>query len=215
MLVLGLLLAAVISLTTGYLGFSRRVSVVNDRLADLNDALGYVGTTARRSMAVVGTDGTSVEIEFGGDSFDCDTTVAEPCLAFVVPVVDRASVVSEISGFDLLAYRVMPISEWDGNPGIPAGWDGDDTPLMLEYRVPLCVGCTNPPTVGASVTATRASLVIADLTLGIGAGAFDPFVVTNGTVTVTFRMRSQGAGIEEGTLVPSDGPLELTVVRRP
>lgn len=215
MFVLGILLAAVIALSSGYLGFSRRVSVINERLADLNDALGYVGTTARRAMAVVGTDGTSVDIEFAGDTFACSTAVADACVAFVVPIVDRTTASSEITGYDLLAYRVVPFSAWDANPGVPAGWDGDETPLMLEYRSELCVGCTVPPAVGAGVTASRESLVIADLTFGAGAGSFEPFSVANGTVNVTFRMRSQGAGVEAGTLVPADGPLELTVVRRP
>jgi len=213
--VLGILLAAIIGLSSGYLGFSRRVSTINERLADLNDALGYIGAQARSAMNVVGADGTSVDVTVGTDTFTCATTAAEPCVAFVVPVVDRTTAASDITGFELLAYRVAPLSDWADDPGVSPGWNGASTPTLLEYRVQLCTGCTTPPAVPAAVTATRTSLVATDLTLVAAVGTYLPFEVTESGAVVTLRARSQGAGLEANTFVPADGPLRVTFARRP
>jgi prepilin-type N-terminal cleavage/methylation domain-containing protein len=213
--VLGILLTAIIGLSSGYLGFSRRVSTINERLADLNDALGYVASNARSAMNVIGADGTSVDVTAGGTTFTCETIAADPCLAFVVPVVDRTTTASDITGFDLLAYRIAPLSAWADDPGLAPGWNGTGTPTMLEYRVSLCTGCTTPPAVPAAVTAARTSLVTSDLTLDTGAGTFVPFEVTETGTVVTLRVRSRGAGLEANTFVPGQGPLEVTVARRP
>lgn len=213
MFVLGILITAIVSLSSGYLGFSRRVSVINERLADLNDALGYIGTNARSAMNIVGSGTTSVSIDFGGDTFTCATTSTDPCIGLVVPVVDRGT--AAISGFDLLAYRVVPLSEWSDDPGLAEGWAADATPLLLEYRAELCTGCSDPPAVPASVLADRVSLVASDLTFVEGATTFAPFTVTPGADAITVRLRGRGSGVEADTFVPNDAPLELTVSRRP
>jgi prepilin-type N-terminal cleavage/methylation domain-containing protein len=211
--VIGILLSAIVALTSSFLGYSRRVSVINERLADLNDALGYMGTNARAAMDVVGHDATSVGVTWDGVSFTCTTTGTEPCLALVVPVVDRGT--AGITGFDLLAYRFVALSGWADDPGLAEGWDGADTPLLLEYGASLCTGCTTPPAVPSSLTATRVSLVASDLTLDDTVGTFQPFTVAAAGTQITLRLRGRGAGSELGTFVPADGPLELTLTRRP
>lgn len=214
--VLGILLSAIVSLTSGFLGFSRRVSAINERLADLTDAMGYVGLNARASMRVYGEVGSTRDVTFGVSTFTCAISDPdEPCIAFVVPNVSRAT--GLITGFDFVAYSVRPLSAWSQNPGIQGGWDGTDTPVLLEYRARLCDGCTAPPAAPEPVTATRESLVIADLFLELdgGGGAIAPFAVSTESSRVTLSLRTRGSGINDGIRVPNDGPLTQFVVRRP
>src|SRR6056297_876227 len=154
MAVLGILLVAIVSLTSSFLTYSGRVSTVNDRLSELNDAAGYIATNGRRAMAVVGAAEvgggglTPIDITYGSDTFTCSVPSTDgPCVGFVVPVVDRTTTASDSTAFDLLAYRVLPLSAWAHNPGPAEGWNGADTPLTLEYRVSLCTSCSVPPSV--------------------------------------------------------------------
>lgn len=221
--VLGILLVAIVSLTSSFLTYSGRVSTINDRLSELNDAAGYIATNGRRAMAVVGAGAvaggslTSIDITDGTDTFTCSVPSADgPCVGFVVPVVDRSTTASDITGFDLLAYRVIPLSAWADDPGLAEGWNGADTPLMLEYRVSLCTGCSTPPSVPSTATAVQASMVIPDLFLeDAGGNPIAPFDVFLDTAQMTIRLRAAGSGESVDTRVPADGPLELTVVRRP
>lgn len=219
---LGILIAAVISLTSAFLGFSRRVSVINERLTDLNDVMGYVSLNARRSVRVVGQGNQVTITPAGGTSFDCSLSTADRCFALVVPVTNRMT--GAISGYDLLAYRVAPLSAWAGNPGVAGGYAGAGTPAMFEYGVNLCAGCATAPTIaGTSVTGVRETLVMTDLFFEDAAGtAFEPFAIT-GELTpglgdfsrVTVRMRTRGSGLVDDVRVPTDGPLQLQIVRRP
>lgn len=220
--VLGILIAAVIALTSSFLGFSRRVSAINERLTDLNDVMGYVALNARRSVRVVG-QGNDVSITpLGGTAFDCSLAEADPCFALVVPVTNPGT--GAISGYDLLAYRVAPLSDWIGNPGVAGGWDGAATPAMFEYGVNLCTGCTSAPGIaGSSVTDVREALVVTDLFFEDDAGiAFEPFAISGELVAgsgdfsrITVRMRTRASGTIDDVRVPTDGPLQLQVVRRP
>lgn len=216
--ILGILLSGLAALTSGFLGFSRQVSVINDRLADLNDAMGYVSLTARSSMLVYGQAGLERDVEFATDApFTCSVQDAtRPCIAFVVPSVERAS--GAITGFDFVAYAVRPLSEWARNPGVPGGWDQDDTPVLLEYRAELCSPCATPPVVdsASAVVMTRESLVIANLILEDEAGvAYAPFTVGAGASRITVQLRTRGSGVTDGVQVPSRGVLTQLVVRRP
>ena len=213
--VLGILLSAIVTLTSSFLGFSRQVSAINERLADLTDAMGYVGLNARASMRVYGEPGATRLVSFGGPPFTCAIDDPdEPCIAFVVPEVNRAT--GLITGFDFVAYSVRPLSAWAANPGVPPGWNGTDTQVLLEYRRQLCTGCTNPPEAPATVDATRVSLVIADLFLEFDAGgAIAPFAVTTDSSRVTLQLRTRGSGLNDGIRVPNDGPLTQFIVRRP
>ena len=214
--VLGILLSAIVTLTSGFLGFSRQVSAINERLADLTDAMGYVGLNAKASMRVYGEAGATRQVSFGGSTFTCAVDDAdEPCIAFVVPEVSRAS--GLITGFDFVAYAIRPLSAWTLNPGVPAGWDGATTPVLLEYRRQLCTGCTAPPDAPATVDATRVSLVIADLFLELdgGGGAIQPFEITTDSSRVTLRLRTRGSGLNDGIRVPNNGALTQFIVRRP
>lgn len=215
--IVGVLISGIVVLTGGFLRYSGRVSTINDRLAELSDASGYLATNVRGAMQVIGAGGTSVDITADGTTFTCSTTSADgPCVALVVPRVDRSTAASDIVGFNLLAYRVVPLSAWAGDPGLRPGWDGDDTPLMLEYRVDLCSGCSTPPVVPATVNAASSSLMIPDLFLQDNAGvAVQPFQVFLGTARMSITLRSRGVGREQDVTVPADGPMVLTVVRRP
>lgn len=226
--VLGVLLSAIIGLTSGFLGFSRRINVINERLVDINDAIGYVGLNVRRAMGVYGEDETSsVRFTGVGLAFDCHLNSADgACLALLVPVRDPDETWS-ILEYQLLAYRVVPLSAWTvgmGNPGLAEGWANSETPLMLEYRARLACGTPippnpnpcPPPSVPASIQAQQASLVIADLTFETAASvAFEPFEVGAAASRVTVRMRSLGSGQNAGIAVPGDEPLSTVFVRRP
>lgn len=213
--VLGVLVAAIVALTSGFLGFSRRVSVINDRLTDLNDAMGYVALNARRAMDVIG-DGSTVTIEPADElSFDCAVTA--DCIALVLPVTEEDG---SISGYDLHAYRVVPLSGWTGNPGVQGGWAGTDTPVLLEYAAALCTNCGLPSADGDTIDATqiqRISLVISDLFLEEGepSQAFAPFTIDQEGRRITISLRTRGSGVEDGVLVPASGRLSLQAVRRP
>lgn len=215
--IVGVLISAIVVLTGGFLRYSGRVSTINDRLAELSDASGYIATNVRGAMQVIGGGASSVDITADGNTFTCSTTSVDgPCIALVVPVVDRTTTASDIVGFNLLAYRVIPLSAWDADPGLRPGWNGVDTPLMLEYRVSLCTGCSTPPVVPAAVSAGSSSLIIPDLFLEDNAGvAVQPFQVFLGTARMSVTLRSRGVGREQDVTVPADGPLVLTVVRRP
>lgn len=226
MAVLGILLSAIIGLTTGFLGFSRRINVINERLVDINDAMGYVGLNVRRAMRVAGDEEvTSVTVTGIGDAFDCHLTSTDgACLGLLVPV-RHATETWRVDRYDLLAYRVVPISAWTvDNPGLAEGWAADRTPLMLEYRARLSCGAPDPvtsnpcppPPIPSSVAAQQLSLVIADLAFETAAGvAFEPFTVAAETSRVTVRMRSIGSGQNADITVPGDEPLETVFVRRP
>ena len=214
--VLGILLSAIVTLTSSFLGFSRQVSAINERLADLADAMGYVGLNARASMRVYGEAGSTRNVSFdGGPAFPCAISDPnEPCIAFVVPNVSRDT--GLITGFDFVAYSVRPLSAWTQNPGIPGGWSGADTPVLLEYRARLCTGCTAPPAAPNPVPATRESLVIGDLFLELdGGGAIAPFAVSTESSRITLSLRTRGSGLNDGIRVPNNGPLTQFVVRRP
>jgi prepilin-type N-terminal cleavage/methylation domain-containing protein len=215
--ILGVLISVIVAMTSGFLGFSRRVSNINTQLADLNDVLGYVALNARRAMRVVGaSDQVRIDPPDGAE-FDCSIgSVHGPCIALVVPITNRAN--SEITGYTLVAYRVAPLSTWGSNPGIAVGWNGDATPALFEYTTPLAcgAGCAVPTVAGTTVSATRTSLVLSDLFLVDEAGApVEPFEVAAAESKITFRLRTRGVGLEGQVLVPSDRPLEILTLRRP
>jgi prepilin-type N-terminal cleavage/methylation domain-containing protein len=216
MAIIGILVSAIIALSAGFLGYSRRVSAVNERLIDINDAVGYIALNGRRAMLAIG-GATTVDISAGGTTFTCANNAASgPCLALVVPIVDRNSTAADIVGFELLAYRIVPMSAWNDNPGLPAGWDGANTPLLLEYRAPLCLGCSSPPALPSSVTADQVSLVISDLFLEDNAGnPITPFTVQSAQVELIIALRTRAPGSQDQVIVPADGPLVMTVTRRP
>lgn len=215
--IVAILLSAIIALTTSLLGFSTRVNATNERLTDLSDAAGYVSTNARRSMGLVGDGSTSIEISADGATFTCSVASSDgACLALLVPVVDRDSPSSEITDFNLLAYRFTTLGDWAGDPGLAPGWNGQDTPILLEYEASACTSCSEPPSIPASMTATSTSLVIPDLVVENPPGtSIVPFEVTNGRTRVTVRLWSRGSNATDHVLVPADGPLVAQAVRRP
>ncbi|MDT3681880.1 MAG: prepilin-type N-terminal cleavage/methylation domain-containing protein [Truepera sp.] len=244
MAILGVLISAVVTLSGAFLGYSRHANVINTGIAELNDVSGYLATNARRALRglgcqnTVGTAGnpndpavncgvqSSVAISYGGSSFACSTTSADgPCIALVVPVVDRSTETSDITGFELLAYRVIPLSSWAADPGVAAGWDGADTPTLLEYRADLGCGttCAQPPANPTAVTATYESLVATDLFLEDENGlSMRPFQVVTDPLSpdlklqsVTFRLRTRGAGLERDVILPSGNALVVTATSRP
>lgn len=215
MAILGILMSAIIAMTSGFLGFSRHVNSVNDQLAQLNDAAGYVALNGRRAMEIIGSangGAASADVAFGADTFTCSTTSADgSCMAVVVPTVDSST--AAITGYELLAYRVVPISDWADNPGLAGGWSGDDTPLMLEYHVPL--SCSALPCSLSSLTADRASLVIPNLYLENNDGTdVAPFEILN-TREFVLSLRTRGTGQNAQRMVPNDGPIVLDVTLRP
>ena len=216
--ILGILISAIIAMTSGFLGYTRHVSVTNDRLIELNDVAGYVATNGRRAMQFIGGS-TTVDISIGGTTFTCSTNATDgPCVAMVVPIVDREAAGADIIGFDLLAYRVVPLSDWDDDPGLPQGWNGPDTPLMLEYRAELCSSCSVPPVVPNDVAADQVSLVLPNLFLEDNAGdAVAPFAIEGGSAESALRLglRTRGSGQQDVTIVPADEPLILTATKRP
>lgn len=218
MAILGILATAIFALTGGVLNFSRKTTVVNELLADLNDAAGYLAINGRGAMDVAGaTD--SIRIKHDGSEFDCATGSADgACMALLVPIVNRDATAS-ISGYELRAFRIMPLSAWTADPGLAPGWNGADTPLMLEYRIPLACGspCAAPPAIPPLVTASQASLVISDLYLLDNAGnEVEPFTAIGSAGTqLIFTLRLRGSGSESGRMVPADGPLSISVTRRP
>lgn len=242
--IISVLITLVVSLSSSFLGYSRHSNVINTAIADLNDVTGYLATNARRALRGIGCQNrpgtagnpndppvscgteSSISITYDGSTFVCSTTSADgSCIALVVPVVDRSTLTSDITGFELLAYRVIPISDWDGDPGVSRGWNGEETPLMLEYRATLGCGttCGVPPPNPSAVTASIESLVATDLFLEdeLG-GAYLPFrLVTDPLSTdlklqsATFRLRLRGSGLEQSTVMPSNNVLSVTATSRP
>lgn len=220
--ILGILVGAVVSMSGSFLGYSRHVSAINTKLSDVNDAAGYVATNIRRAMRVLPGPlslpgaSTSCSMPAGTVTWTAGDSTTWPCLALVVPSVDRTS--GSIVGWDLLAYRIVPVSSWTGNPGFPDGWDGNDTPVMLEYRVPLCTsscGSVPPTSIPATATST-VSLVLGDLTFAGVSGSPIKVVGDQATATdITLTLQARSTGLESATIVPSSGPLVLRVTRRP
>ncbi len=242
--ILAVLISAVIALSGSFLGYSRHANVINMGIADLNDVSGYIATNARRALRGIGcqdTPGTagnpndpavtcgvesSVTISFGGSPFICSTESASgPCIALVVPVVDRSSATANVIDYELLAYRVVPLSEWSGNPGVAPGWNGTETPTLLEYRASLGCGatCATPPATPLAVTAAAESLVATDLFFEDENGAtLRPFQVVTDPLSsnlklqaVTFRLRTRGAGLERDVILPTRNTLVVTATSRP
>jgi prepilin-type N-terminal cleavage/methylation domain-containing protein len=217
--ILGIIASAVLAMTSGVLRFSRGVNVTNEQLADLNDAAGYLALNGRRAMRVIGGS-DDIIIRYAGDTFTCSTVSADgPCVALLVPVVNRNSGASDIVSYELLAYRVMPISAWTDNPGFPEGWDGPDTPVMVEYRIPLACSsaCNALPALPALANAGQASLVLPDLFMMDNSGnAVEPFILSSSVVLeITFNLRTRGSGQEAERRIPADGPVAVSVTRRP
>lgn len=212
----GVLIMAIVSLSGGMLTYTRRANQINQNLTDLNDAIGYISLKLRGAKQLVGNN-DSIEITDGSQTFQC--SIGSPdgsCVALVVPVVDRASPTAEIVGYELLAFRVATLDAWSGDPGMSPGWDGQDTPLMLEYRSPLACGspCSAPPLAPSSIVADRVSLVISDLYFFDASGSpFEPFEV-EGSNTATIRLRMLAAGQTTDRAVPSEHPSTVVVTRR-
>lgn len=243
MAIVGILIVAIVSLSGSVLGFSRRANTINTSLAELNDAAGYLATNIRRALrgtgcqSTTGTSGakhdpevtcaaeSSIDITYGSSTFTCSTTSASgSCIALLVPVVDRSTVDTQIVGYQMLAYRVVPLSAWQGNPGIAEGWDGEDTPLMLEYRAAIaCSGsCAVLPPRPASITASSESLVISDLYLIDEDGdPIAPFSIATDPLTpdklqsATFRLRVRGTGAGLDSIIPNEETLVVTATSRP
>ncbi len=214
--ILGLLLSAIVALTSGFLGFSRHVSIVNERLADLNDAMGYIALNARRAVTVIGDSTVMTIVPSEGGSFTCSVapTNPNPCIALVVPVTNTTS--GAIAGYNLLAYRVAPFSAWGGNPGLVGGWNGNNTPTLFEYSMSLCTSCAIPTVAGTTRNTTRTSLVMTDLFLEDAAGApFPPFAILATNSRVAIALRTRGSGLSDDIRVPSDGPLRIMALLRP
>lgn len=213
--VLGVLLAALGGLTSGLLGFTRQTSSLNQKLTDLNDALGYMALTVRSAAAVV--DGV-VEIvpPDGGppplfESFDCaPDTPDNECLSVLVPVVDRDN--GNVIGYRLHSYRWVTVADWGGYPGTAPD---PDALVLLEYvSIDLCDSpCVDPPTITPPVKASQApALVIADLSR-VGLGGDGPFSVDGNLVTI--ELRTEGTGRDAGQFVPRDSPSRMAVFPRP
>lgn len=216
MAITGVILLGVISLTGGVLRYSGQVSTVSRLTTDLNDVLGYMGLKLRGASQFIGGVDT-VQINAGGSSFACSTDSADgSCVAAVIPVVNRGSATAEITGYELIAFRVGTALEWPDNPGIPDGWDGPNTPMLFEYRAALsCPGsCSVPPLAPAAVTGSGPALLLSGLLLvdnnGVPFRQFD--VATQARVIMRLRVREQTAdGLRT---VPAAEPLELRIARR-
>lgn len=216
MAITGILLIGIIALTGGVLRYTGQATAVNAMTAELNDVLGYIGLRLRSATQLVG-EGDSVQLTASGSSFNCSIASSDGnCIAVVVPVVDRDSTTAAITGYELLAYRVTTADNWADDPGLPTGWDGANTPILLEYRAALACPspCSSPPLAPSSVSANRVSFVAGDLVLVDSGGAAYSVFEIGSPSRATIRLRIQEITQIGMRSVPGDGPLELNVTRR-
>lgn len=194
--VLGVLLAALISLMSGLLGFTRQASAINQGFSDVNDALGYLTMRVRGAVAVY--DGLAVDFPGEATPFTCSSTGITPCFAVLVPIVDRGD--GSIDDFEVVAYRVLNVGDWD--PTFPEGWSGASTPVLVEYRTAGLCGCDEPPEdVGIPVFGDPV-LVVADLAPGLV-----PFTVRADERLVTLQLQMRSVNRANIVDSPRDGPL--------
>lgn len=216
MAIVGVILAGIMALTGGVLRYTNTATSINELTTELNDVLGYIGLRLRSATQFVGaTD--SIVLTSGPSSFECSVASSSgPCLAGIMPVVNVNSPQSEITGYELRAYRVTTTSEWAADPGLPEGWNGPDTPILLEYRaaIPCPSPCSVPPSAPPSANASQVSYVVGGIVLEDSVGSsYDPFTSGN-PLRATIRLRLQTESRSGLTSVPADGPLELRVFRR-
>jgi|SRR5690625_726102 len=211
MAIVGVIFLAVISLTRGALTYSAQVDGINDRLVELNDAMGYIALNARRSARLI-EDSDDLSIFYGGTGgeFMCTTGATDPCVAMIVPVVDRDD--ADILGYELLAYRVAPISAWSDNPGLPMGRDGEDTKVLLEYKAELC-SCTSPPALStSSISVDSVSLLLPDLYLVDSEGGSNSPFRLFGQDQLHISLRLWSSATDQ--VIPGNRPAEVVVSRR-
>lgn len=209
--IIGVIFLALATLTRSTLGYSARVDALNDSLVELNDAVGYIALNARRSARLLDeSDNLRIYHEPTGGEFICSPTEPDPCIGMIVPIVDPDT--AKIDGYELLAYRVVPISAWSENPGIPQGWDRENTKILLQYETYLC-NCTSAPTVETgTISADYVSLVLPDLYLQDADGNYkSPFTLVGADqLRISFRVKTP----EGDSVIPSTAPAEIVVSRR-
>ncbi|MFI4915687.1 MAG: type II secretion system protein J [Phycisphaerales bacterium JB060] len=213
--IVGTLLLAVTQLAGAVLNYSRHADARNRAAGDLSDALGYVSLNAQRAMNVLATGSIDITPNTG-PSFTC---ALPTCLAITVPVVDRND--GSITNYQHWAYRWTTLDVL-GNPALPEGWSGPNTPVLIEIRSGDLLAPGDDPYDGPPPLADFSegsgnvpSLVIADLTRDDGGASFDPFAVDATGRLVTMQARHRGSGLLDDMFVPDDGPLTITVNRRP
>ncbi len=224
--ILGVVLSGLLSLTTGTLNFSTVAVSSSDRIRELNDVTGYLADSIRRAVHVVET--STINPASAPNSGVCKVS-EHTCFAVVVPeTVDGTT----IDKYTQLLYRIEPRKQVPrlNNYKVADVWADDNTFVILEYRYILCDSSSkaekNPdgtykkprcdtsadyePKLSLSGINTW-YMVLDGLTLVDNAEPFS-YDSANGEFTLNFRVADHRRGTTRYT--PSDAPYTLTVVKR-
>ncbi len=213
--VLGVVIAALITVTSSTLTFSARVVSEAGRLAELRDVTGYMGDNIRRARAVLTNttvNGARCNIADGPSA----------CFVLVVPAVARESPTDAIDTYLFLAYRIQPRSELGALYKLADAWADANTFVVIEYRRVICdpdptteaPPCGSPavlPTPLPPIRGARPYLVLDGMAFDNLTQAFG-YDQATGKLTLTLQVKERQRGVVHFT--PAQAPLELRVVRR-
>lgn len=208
--IIGILLVVVLSLQGSTVQFTAGQDSQARRLATINDVSGYVGDRVKAASLV--PDDLTI------DGATCTRGATTPCLAVILPVVDRTC--GQIINWTLFAYRYVPRTSLTATEKTPNGaLESNSIYGLREIRVPSGQAngtCTTPMlTPPTSFSGTVVKGMLADnLVLTTGKAAFE-YSATSKTVTVRLRTvdTARGQGLQYTPALAKD-PYTLAVFAR-
>lgn len=147
---LGVVLLALLTLTRGSLRFTDLNNAVSISVEQIADAEGYLSDNIRQAKAVLLN--AYVLNETGSDTaYDCNGATTNRCIGILSPVVDADQDSQPIVNFDLVIFAIDEIGTLYADEGLPRGFDGSSTLVLLEYRVRNVCASTCATIAGANI----------------------------------------------------------------
>jgi len=196
--ILGIVLAALLSLTVSTTSFTARSTVISDVTRDLSDASGYLSDAFRQAASVVDLSGGTVSFDLvGGGTVQCQLG---DCVAFWVPQFSEAS--GAVEGEWLNVYQIVVRDTLPSHWRSDAAYTGSDSTTGAVVRF---VGSSS----GSTQLVAQPSLLIDNIVL---AGSALVFTDADDELRVTLQV---GRLTRQGVILsPAAAPLETVVFRR-
>lgn len=224
---LGIIMAAVLSLQVGTFRSASDIQGGADQLRELQISSGYLTDRVRTASAV------STSLTVNGTTCTMTPAAGEyPCFAVLVGEIRQvgSTPLFAPNTYMYLAYRLVPRSSLTAAAKTPDSWADSNTLALMEYRSVFCgpiasatcATATPPPTgsvaiptiVPATLTGLTEAVIADRFTLTDGSGTFTPFAynATKGEFTIRFRQAQRVNG--KTVYTPSNGPMTVVIQRR-